>query len=337
MDLETFLTTLYVIIDDWYKEEIAGHKPKRGCKGKMSDSEVLTLMVAGQWRIGVPWRSERSLVRIIQREYRHLFPDMISRSSFNERGRYLFGTLIKLHHNVAARMINQDDLYEAVDCMPIPAYSMGQGAYGKSHWLWQATKGRGAGQWFIGDHLLAAVTRHGVITGWLLGAADINDRWLLEAFLSARAGHVQLKGPLPNPHTSKKDRARPPVGQIGPFPAVGSYSIRDYLADKGFNSQRWSQHWVNAYHAVVHTVPAHNAPEAAAWSRDDKKWLASHRQVVETAFAFLQEVFGCKRIGAHSLWGQYTRLAAKIAAYNLGCFINRSLARPWGALGTLIG
>ena len=56
MDLDTFLTTLYVLIDDRYKRELAQHKPKRGGKQVcMSDSEVLTVAIAGQWRKGVSW------------------------------------------------------------------------------------------------------------------------------------------------------------------------------------------------------------------------------------------------------------------------------------------
>ena len=144
-------------------------------------------------------------------------------------------------------------------------------------------------------------------------------------------------GPVPSSHTSKAERATPPVGRIGPLQAVGPAAGRDYLADKGFASPRWCRHWATAFQARVHTIPQRKAPEARAWSPADKKWLASHRQVVETAFAFLQDVFGCKRSGAHSLWGLYTRMAAKMAAYNLGCFINRLLGRPRLALATLIG
>jgi hypothetical protein len=42
-------------------------------------------------------------------------------------------------------------------------------------------------------------------------------------------------------------------------------------------------------------------------------------------FARLSEVFGLKRLNAHSHWGQVTRLAAKMAAYNIGILFNRWL------------
>ena len=64
MDLDTFLTTLYVVIDDWYKREMSVRmKRHAGPALQMSDSELLTIAIAGQWRVGVPWQSERGIVR----------------------------------------------------------------------------------------------------------------------------------------------------------------------------------------------------------------------------------------------------------------------------------
>ncbi len=62
MDLDTFFTQLYVLIDDWYKEHAEHHwHGERGPSSRLSDSEVVTLALAGQWRVGVPWQSERTL------------------------------------------------------------------------------------------------------------------------------------------------------------------------------------------------------------------------------------------------------------------------------------
>ena len=74
MDLETLLTEVYVMEDDWYKAEIAVHKGRRGRPGQLSDSEVLTLEIVGQWRVGVPWQSQRGQVRYDQQHLRGLFP-----------------------------------------------------------------------------------------------------------------------------------------------------------------------------------------------------------------------------------------------------------------------
>lgn len=63
MDMDTIFTTLYVLVDDWYKAEIAESMQRhRGGRMRMSDSEVLTVALAGQWQAGMPWRSEREVV-----------------------------------------------------------------------------------------------------------------------------------------------------------------------------------------------------------------------------------------------------------------------------------
>ena len=205
MDLETLLTVVYVLVDDWYKEYIAPHKPQRGgAVGRLSDSEVLTIALVGQWRVGVPWQSERGLVRYMNKHGRKLFPDMIERSAFNERVRYLWAVLVRLQQIMANLLTSTDELYECVDCQPLPAYSSAQASKEKGHWLWESTVGRGgnSGSFFYGDHFFASVTSLGVITGWLTASAYIQDRWVLELFLSTRAGCPQLRGPDYSAHQS---------------------------------------------------------------------------------------------------------------------------------------
>jgi hypothetical protein len=198
--------------------------------------------------------------------------------------------------------------------------------------LWWGRLGYGGNQggWYWGEQLLTSVTRRGVVTGWLLGPADSDDRWLLQAFLSARAGQrVLLK-----PAGDKKHSLPPPAGSVGPDLAVGQARPRPYLADQGFNGARWRHLWQEQYHVDVISVPPANTAEA--WSSPWKRWLARHRQIVDTVFARLVTVFGLNRLEAHSRWGQFTRLAAQMAAYNLGIWFNRLLGRPDGALETLI-
>jgi hypothetical protein len=116
--------------------------------------------------------------------------------------------------------------------------------------------------------------------------------------------------------------------------AAGRYTPHPYLADKGFNSQRWQQHWQQRYAAEVITAPQNN--DTHPWPKSWQRWLASHRQIVETTFACLDRVFGLKALNAHSRWGQFTRLAAKLAAYNLGRYLARLVGHPEGALETLL-
>lgn len=336
MDLETFFTRLYVLVDDWYKAEgwilMQRH---RGPALQLSDSEVLTIAIAGQWRAGVPWTSERSLVRYLLVHGRHWFPHMLERSAFNARVKQLWRALVCLQQRLADWMETGRSAYEVVDCLPLPACSVAQAATGKSHWLWWSQWGRGGneGGWVFGEQLLMAVTQQGAITGWLLGPAQTDDRWLMQAFVSARAGDMQLVAPDKRPQNGHARSLLPPAGQVLPLLAVGQPTGEPYLADRGFNGARWQLHWLT-FGARVITVPPANAPDA--WSQPDSAWLSRHRQIIETTFAFLKDVFAIKHLQAHSRWGQLTRIAAKCAAFNFGLWLNHLLERPSHAFATLI-
>ena len=61
LDLDTFLVTVYCVIDDLYQETFAAHKPVRpGAEPAMSDSEVLAVVVLTQWQQS---RSENAFLR----------------------------------------------------------------------------------------------------------------------------------------------------------------------------------------------------------------------------------------------------------------------------------
>ncbi len=58
-------------------------------------------------------------------------------------------------------------------------------------------------------------------------------------------------------------------------------------------------------------------------------------QQVEVCFAVLKGVFGIGGTLAKTLMGLATRIAAKVAAYTYGCYINRMLGRPQGRIREL--
>lgn len=335
MDLETLLTRVYVVVDEWYKEKIAAQKPKVGRRGRLSDSEVLTLAMVGQWRVGVPWQSERGMVRYMQAHGTRLFPTMIGRSGFNRRVRHLWGVLVRLQQDLADWLTASEVVYECVDSLPLSVYSLGEGRRRQRHWLWDARMGYGPEYWFWGYRLLTSITSQGVVTGWLMGAADVQDRWLMQALVSARAGRLECRGPNRG-YVKPKRRIFPPVSPVGPALAAGRMTSRPYLADQAFNSSAWQQHWHQAYHATVIAVPPPLDPARRAWLPAHHRWMASHRQTIETVFAILTHAFGLKRLLAHSRWGLITRLASIMAAFNLAIWLNRQTGAPDLAIASLI-
>ncbi|AHY45468.1 Transposase DDE domain [Rubrobacter radiotolerans] len=59
------------------------------------------------------------------------------------------------------------------------------------------------------------------------------------------------------------------------------------------------------------------------------------RQQAEVCFAVLKGVFGLDRTLATTLMGLATRIAAKVAAYTYGLYVNRLLGRPQGCIKEL--
>jgi hypothetical protein len=195
LDLETFLTTLYVITDDLYAACVQIKMPVTGGPApKLSDSEMLCLGLAAQWRSGVPWQTERGFVRYALKHLGAFFPRMTTQSAFNRRLRRLWGAFILLQQAVADQLRSVLDC-EIMDCIPLP---IARGAR-SFHPGWLADIARigkgGNDRYFYGLHLLLVVSASGIATGWTLAAGNIQDRWLAELLLSSRVGQPQLTGP----------------------------------------------------------------------------------------------------------------------------------------------
>lgn len=327
LDLETFLTTVYVLTDDLYKQYVRPvMAPCGGRQPKLSDSEVLCLALVSQWRIGVPWASERGFVRYCLRHLRPFFPGMTSQSAFNRRLRRLWGAYILLQQALAEQLELASDC-EVMDCVPI-AVARGARSFHPGHLGDIARVGKGGNdRYFYGLHLLLVVSASGAATGWTMASGNVQDRWLAELLLSSRAGRPGLRGPL---QEDGEPRLAPPSDWVGPVQACGRCQDKLILADLGYSGHDWQRHWQDDYQAQVLTPP--DCERHAA-----RRWHSSTRQVIETVFAALCSCLGLQAVQAHTLWGMISRIGAKLAAFNLGILINRLTGRPNLALPTLVG
>jgi len=326
LDLETFLVALYVIVDDLYQSDIIPCLPAcGGPPAQMSDAEVLCLGLAAQWRSGVPWKSERGILRYARKHLRHLFPTLLTQSAFNRRLRRLWGAFILLHAAVADALGR--GAYEVLDGFPIPV------AHGARsfHPGWLADIARigkgGNDRYFYGVRMMMVVSEQGVATGWALASGNVQERWVGERLFSLRAGVPRVQGPLDA--QGQQPKLPPPEEWMAAVPSGGAVSDKPILSDSGFRGEDWLKHWAQAYGARV-------IPLSKTAPRAERRVFSAARQVVETTFANLTECFGLTYPGAHSTWGLLMRVAAKVAAYNLGIMMNRLLGRPDFAFATLI-
>lgn len=113
-DLDTLLIALYCAACALFPAERA---PRRGRPEKISDNELLALMV-GQTLLQCP--SDRVFLRRARRRLGHLFPHLPGQSRYNERCRALAPKLVLLWKAIAAETLGAADELRLLDTTPLP-------------------------------------------------------------------------------------------------------------------------------------------------------------------------------------------------------------------------
>jgi len=251
VDVDTFLTTLYVMVDDFCTLALPP-APHPGPQAALSRSEVVTLALFGQWQ---GFGSERGFYRYAQRHLRTAFPSLPTREQFNRQMRQQHAALVAFFLHLVALLAAQRCAYEALDSSGVPTRDAKRRGAG---WLpgladigWSNRLG-----WYEGFHLLMAVNPVGVVTGFGFGAASTKDQPLAETFFALR------RHPCPG------------------LASVGAAAWGPYVVDKGFEGQANQQTWWQAYGAQVLCPPKRNS--RAPWPKRLRRWLAGVRQIVET-------------------------------------------------------
>lgn len=325
LDTDTFLTTVYVDIDTFCAEHPT--PPRRGPRPRMSDSEVLTVMLLGQWH----GTSERGTLAWITQTYHAYFPVLLSPSAVNRRARRLADRMAALMHALVQRLEAGRDGFEIVDGLPVPVARWVRGKRRKCFTCEEANLGYGGvGKTaYYGVSVLLCVTGSGVITGFVTAPANNAERWALSALLTWRHDPTAVPmdvDAIPTAATHGRTLVGPVGHQLSPTTA-GTAVTDVYLADRGFTGADWRQAWTERYHAQV--ITQDRLPTALV------HWFHHARQCIETVNGVLTEVLHIAFPRARTEDGLITRLVSKWTALNLGILINRRHDRPDLALGTL--
>lgn len=306
MDQETFLTTLYVMIDDFCQSHDFAEEHRPGPAASLSCSEVVTLAVFGQW---ARFPSERAFYRYALHHLAAAFPTLPKREQFNRLQRRYREVIVAFALFLVEHMHAQRCLYEALDSSGIPtrdAKRRGTGwLAGQADIGWSNRIG-----WYEGLHLLTSITPTGVITGFGFAPASCNDHPLAETFFAVR--HT------PTPRLS----------------SVGAPAHGVYVADKGFAGAQVHRFWHEQYDAQVISPP--HKRSKVRWSKDWRRWLAGLRQIIETTYDKLLNTFRLARERPHALDGFQARLAAKVALHNFCIWLNGQLGREPLAFADLL-
>ena len=305
VDVATFLTTLYVMVDDFCTLALPP-EPHPGPQAALSRSEVVTLALFGQWQ---GFGSERGFYRYAQRHLRAAFPSLPAREPYTRQGRRQQAALVAFFLQLVRLLAAQRCTYEALDSSGVPtrdAKRRGAGwVPGLADMGWSNRLG-----WYEGVQLLLAVTPTGVIPGCGCGAASPKEQPLAETFFALRH----------QPHPG--------------LASVGAPAQSPYVVDKGFEGQAHQRAWWTTYGAPVICPPKRNSKRP--WPKPLRRWLAGVRQVVETVYDKLQPTFRLDRERPHELSGFQARLAAKMALHNFCIWLNEQCGRPRLAFTDLV-
>ncbi len=219
MDLDSFLTSLYVSVDDWWQTHYLPTARKLGRPALLADSEVLTLAILAQWP---RFRSERDFWRFASAHLRGYFPNLCSQSQFNRRARDLEPEMRALQGAFASELVEPSAVYRVLDTSLIPAIVRVR-ACRKGLFAGQASFGRNASktEWVYGFKVALVVDPQGVVTAFGLAPAASDER---------------------------------PIGDA----LVDSDRHEAYLADKGFAGAEWERRWLKEYGALVAATPKNN-------------------------------------------------------------------------------
>jgi hypothetical protein len=223
MDLDSFLVSLYVLTDDWWKANRSPKPSKFGRPALLCESEVLTLAILAQWP---RFRSERDFWRFARAHLRCYFPTLCCQSQFNRRVRALEGEMRALQRHLSKVLVQPSTVYHVLDTTLIPVM-MRVRACRKGLFAGQATFGRcrSKTEWVYGFKVALSVSPEGVVLAFGLAPASCDERPIGDFLLS-------------------EDR------------------YEAYLADKGFSSVEWEKRWLESYGALVAATPKDNSRRA---------------------------------------------------------------------------
>ena len=287
IDIESLLTIIYVLVDDWYKAEgwrLLAHKV--GSKPTFSDSEMLTLMLAHEF---VPYPGETQYVGYIRANHLALVPKLVDQSQYNRRSRGLWQIMERLRQAWVRQLGGLDDKQLLLDTKPVPVMGYSRSKQ-HSQFAGRAAYGYCAARklHYFGYKLVSLITLNGLPVVYDIVPANLEERTAAESVLGRVHGC-------------------------------------DIFGDKGFLGDDWQADVFRYSTNRIWTTKRSNqhVQNPAAFDR----LLNRVRQRIETSFHQLQNTGRfLERVLAKTVLGLSTRIIAKVSALTLRFLLLRDFS-----------
>ena len=280
------LTTLYVLVDDWYRMEGVYLRHRSvGAQPDFSDSEMLTLMLAVDL---LEFTRERRLRACIQANDWQLFPQWLTQSQFNRRARALRFLLDALRQAWASQLGVQFERHFLLDTTPVPVLGYRRDKthsefYGSAAYGYCAARRLK----YCGYQLVLLTTLDGMPSAFEQVPADTDERVAADEILGTLGAGVEV------------------------------------WSDKGFMGEDWQAEWhrqgVRLWSAKRENQHQQNPPAF-------DHLLNSVRERIETTYDQLTEGGrSVEHTLAKTVDGVCTRVATKIAGLTMRRFLKKFL------------
>lgn len=182
ISIETLLTIIYVMVDDWYQEKGHQHMTgKVGRKPEFSDSEVITLMIAEDY---IPYPGETQYLGYIRANHGALFPKLLDQSQFNRRARRLRYLVEALRRDWLMELGVEQQTTYLIDTKPIPVVGYKRSKR-RSDFRGSANFGYCVSRklYYFGYKLVLVTTLDGIPVVYDLVPANTDERQAAEAVI----------------------------------------------------------------------------------------------------------------------------------------------------------
>ena len=174
MDLESFIVTVFCLIDDVLRDIFPHKLRQRGPAPVLADSEVLTIETVGEF-LGLD--TDQELHAYFRRHFGHLFPRLrtVHRTTFLRQAANLWAVKRVLWQHLASAT-HHDAAVALIDSLPVPVCRFARASRCRT-FAGFATFGHDAlaHQTYYGPRLHLRVTWPGVITAAALAPARAAD------------------------------------------------------------------------------------------------------------------------------------------------------------------
>jgi hypothetical protein len=285
IDFPTLLTIMYVLVDDWYKENAPRLlKGKVGVKPVFTDAELITLMLAMDF---LSFESETQFLAFMRANYLPLFPNLCDQSQFNRRSRSVRLMVEQLRRTWLSELRSPDDLFFLLDTKPVPVLGYKRSKK-RSDFRQSAGYGYCSARHFhyFGYKFVAVTTFSGLPVAFEMVAANTDEREAAEEVL------CRLRS-------------------------------CDIFGDKGFIGAEWQQEIKEQSGNRIWTTKRVNQKEQNPKWFD--RLLSSVRERIEGSFNELQNTGrNMERLLAKTVIGLSTRIIAKVTSYTLKLLLRNS-------------